>query len=879
MPDIPLKQRSGQNNLFPVCILLLLLNLLVIVKLTLSLTSLVVELDASVPGMMEISWADTKGQFSSIKSTKTSLQTGHNVKVFMLWSFVKDVDKLNIRFDSTNNAQVSINNMVLLALGHVRIIYDKEQHFLKYFSLTTKNFQKSNVNKNGLTLVTEVGASAELTVNYDQQVTLLKTELYKHKAELCKDIALQIFDNFQDGVRKLVNKFDKFLSNLYKILFGLGVQKFVIIVIAAIVLFYNRSLYFALLILLANFGLVNVYIQSNAATISITMQSHLDVPFTPGDNLKIYWTDEAEVYSGHHLVRTKKNPELTLYKLPIESLNNVYSIRIEPLSLAGGIVDILDIKLTEPGYQPIIYNAKNHFYGIEPFKKNQTNNQFSKQALELRGDKLLFGSDDHFEFMELIVETNAFKIPYDYLFYLKIFGILIILLASCYYINLKLGRKRIQLLVFIARGGLIVISALIIQMAWQSTYDFHPDEKAHIDSLDYFTQYSEFPKVGDSRTIETYQYPWGVSRLDDLGISYFIMGKLKNVLLLFLDDSVFVCRALNTLLFLGLLLSTKTRRFALFSLPLLCFPQLWYLFSCTNRDAFALALSIALAWQFINPHSYLRRYLFANNFLSQAHYLLVPGVLLGVLSIEITNYLIFILYISACLVWQGLFIVGDKRNYFAKCLLLFALAGSIYGVRKVIDIEINGFDKQAQKTAFAEVVAGPEFKPSSIGTKAGYFGFHLQQRGVAAQDLFKPGWDWHNLVFKSFTGTYGHQYADYSPEWYYSLVKGLYGLIFLTIMYAVVRYGDLKLRLFSALTLVFMAGTLAMGFLYSWLYDFQPQGRYVFPLIPMLMLFCAQIRPLFTPRIQTILLANVIFLLMLSLYSFQQVALKYLVLN
>lgn len=849
MPDTPFKQRSGQNNLFPVCILLLLLNLLVIVKLTLSLTSLVVELDASAPGMMEISWADTKGQFSTIKSTKASLQTGHNVKVFMLWSFVKDVDKLNIRFARMGNAQVTINNMVLLAAGHVRIIYNKERHFRQFFT-PLGDIQKLEVKPNALTFV--VGNTpTKLKVSFDNAVTYFKQQAYQ-----------RILHNFVRNINITID-YGSIAALLIIIIFGL----------------YNKVNFITLVIIIANFAVINAYIRSNAAAISITMQSHPDVPFAPGDNLKIYWTDEAEVYSGHHLVRTKKNPELTRYNLPIESLNNVYSIRIEPLSLAGGIVDILDIKLTEPGYQPIIYNAKNHFYGIEPFKKNQTNNQFSKQALELRGDKLLFGSDDHFEFMELIVETNAFKIPYDHLFYLKIFGILIILLASCYYINLKLGRKRIQLLVFIARGSLIVICALIIQMAWQSTYDFHPDEKAHIDSLDYFTQYSEFPKVGDSRTIETYQYPWGVSRLDDLGISYFIMGKLKNVLLLFLDDSVFVCRALNTLLFLGLLLSTKTRRFALFSLPLLCFPQLWYLFSCTNRDAFALALSIALAWQFINPHSFLRRYLLANNFLSQAHYLLVPGALLGVLSIEITNYLIFILYISACLVWQGLFIVRDKRNYFAKCLLLFALAGSIYGVRKAIDIEINGFDKQAQKTAFAEVVAGPEFKPSSIGTKAGYFGFHLQKRGVAAQDLFTPGWDWHNLVFKSFTGTYGHQYADYSPEWYYSLVKGLYGLIFLTIMYAVVRYGDLKLRLFSALTLVFMAGTLAMGFLYSWLYDFQPQGRYVFPLIPMLMLFCAQIRPLFTPRIQTILLANVIFLLMLSLYSFQQVALKYLVLN
>lgn len=620
-----------------------------------------------------------------------------------------------------------------------------------------------------------------------------------------------------------------------------------------------------------------LYMDTKATVINIEMQS------SNNDELKVYWSDEIENYQQNHSVALKTTTAERNYNLKIENLNNVHNIRIEPISIEGKVY-IDKIEITEPGYQNILLNTNNNFYAVDLDKKSKETNKITSEKLTIENGRLVFNTKAGTDFFEVIIEPDAFKAGYSVGFYVQFIALLCAIFVFLYYTNNKynyissvLLEDKSEIAVIIVRAGLALVIIMIFQLAWFSEYDAHPDEKAHIDSIDYYTQYWDPPVIGDNRSLDAYQAPWGVSRLDDLGISYLLIGKFKNLLTLFIEDTVFTCRAFNSLLFIILIFLTRSKSFALFCIPLLCLPQVWYLFSYANRDGFSLFLAILLAWQIVNEKSYLQQYLNSENSLTMIRYLLLPAILLGVLSIEMSNYAIFILFCLAVLIWQGIFLKNGRRQFFLKCLIFLLLAGSVYGVRKAIDIDINGFDKQAQRLAFQEAIADPEFKPSVAGTEAGFFGLRLQQKGVGPLELFNAKWEWQSLTFKSFTGLYGNEHAEYSPEWYYSYESYLYILIALICLASAIRLVNPKIGWFTFLTLIFVLSNILMGFLYSWLYDFQPQGRYIFPLIPILMVYFFKMTPLLGNTSKKLLYSCAMLLFILAIYSFREIALKYMI--
>lgn len=617
--------------------------------------------------------------------------------------------------------------------------------------------------------------------------------------------------------------------------------------------------------------LILLFIRSHSTVVKINLELMQD------DTLKVYWADNGEHYAQSRSSAITTQAGTHEYTLQIANLNNIHTLRIEPLA-HGRQANINAITVLERGYLPLEFNASNHFYAVEPYKRSTLSHEATTQALEHRGQQLLFGTDTNREYLELTLDPKAYAAPYTPYFYLKALLLLLGLFVSVYYGMRQWPAWSQHCAPALIRTGLAMIVVMIMQLAWLSEYDYHPDERAHINSLDYFSQYSDFPVVGDARAMESYQLPWGISRLDDLGLSYILMGKLKNILTYFMEDTVFTCRAFNSLLVLALLLASRQRNFALFLLPLLCLPQVWYLFSYTNRDGWALFLALLLAWHTQSETGHLQRYLHAAHWRANWVYLLWPAGLLGLLSIELSNYYLFILYLLALLVVQGLYGTSQRKTFFLKCLLFVLLAASVFGVRKAIDIEVNGLHKMEQKIAFAEAIADPAFKPSIAGTQAGFYALRLQQKGVTALELFTPKWEWQRLTYKNFAGMYGNEFVEFSPQWYYDCVAVLYGLILTTLLYSVWRYGTLIHWLQGGIALLFMGGALLMGFLYSWLYDFQPQGRYIFPLIPIFMSLCWQSRALFTPNVRALLGASAILLLLLGMYSFRTVALTSLVL-
>lgn len=565
----------------------------------------------------------------------------------------------------------------------------------------------------------------------------------------------------------------------------------------------------------------------NETTVSFRVQAK------QAGQVNVFWRDKTESFSNTRASTVAIKPDTQHYQVNIGNISNIEELYLE----AGKNKDFFtidELQIKEAGFKDYSFTSTKSIIGKQG------------QSTELLISITLF------LFVCLLMLWGIFYYPKNKrLFYSKLFPQLIRILF-------------------------LFSSLLVFNLAWQTDFNIHPDEHAHIASVEYFSQYWDPPKIGDSRSLNTYQHPWAFSRLDDLGISYFIAGKFRNFVQVIFTDEAFIARSFNSFLFMLFFVLTKNKRLLLFLTPLLCTPQIWYLYAYANRGSFVLFISIILAWQLVNKKSSLNIFLQENSPLSDWKTILFPSFLLGILSIEQANYYLFILFIFSILLWQVLFFVKNKKVFIYKCTLFLLMGVSIYGIRYGADVSINGFNKTEQRIAYAEEHAGENFKPSIAETKDSYPGLRLQAKGIGFTEIFEPEWDWHKMTFKSFTGFYGY-YAEYSPKWYYSYVLTLYAILFLVMLRHVIFQASWQYKLFSLLSFTAICGGLLMGMLFCWLYDFQPQGRYVFPIIPIMLVYFWTMFPFWNRHEKAIILTSVLVLALLSFYSFNEVALNYLV--
>lgn len=192
------------------------------------------------------------------------------------------------------------------------------------------------------------------------------------------------------------------------------------------------------------------------------------------------------------------------------------------------------------------------------------------------------------------------------------------------------------------------------------------------------------------------------------------------------------------------------------------------------------------------------------------------------------------------------------------------LLASRYG----LDVAIQGSleEKNAAIGTKQEQLARPDYKPSKIfsGDPEAFRGFTLRARGVSMAEMFRPPWKWHLATFLSATGHYG--WLEYrSPTPYYVLLGAAYGVLALYWVWSAARSRDADAWLHLFGFCIFSCLTVGVSFWHSWTNDFQAQGRYLFPILPMLAVGLESSRKYLSPRI---ILALVTVCFTLSAYSF-----------
>lgn len=548
--------------------------------------------------------------------------------------------------------------------------------------------------------------------------------------------------------------------------------------------------------------------------------------------VKVFWRDSSEMFSNTRVRKVSTLSGIHQYQIKIGNINNVEVLYLE--SPKGTSQSTGEVTVSALGFEDFTFS------GIEHIIKKQEKKE------------------------DLISSICLFFIVYG-------LAVWCVYIASIYrFFNADFFPALMRVLFFMS-------SLLVCNLAWQSNADIHPDEHAHIESIKYYNQYWEAPTIGDSRALTAYQVPWAFSRLDDLGISYFVAGKFSKTVGALFVDTTFTVRAFNVFLFTLFFILSRNKRLLLFLVPLLCTPQIWYLYSYANREGFVLFVCLLLAWQLVNKKGGLNIFLRGNRCWESWRNVIFSGVLLGVIGIEQTNYLLFIIFICLVLLWRLVFFEKYKKVFFYKCLFFIVIGISTFVLRYSVDVSVNGFHKQERRIAYAERHAEPAFKPSIATTKDSYPGLRLKSKGVSFEELFQPEWSWHEMTFKSFSGLYGY-YAEYSPKWYYAYVLLIYTIIFLVLLRHAVFHESWRYNLFSVLSFITIGGGILMGVLFSWLHDFQPQGRYLFPIVPVMLVYFWIIFPRLDQLGRSTLLASVLTLALLSFYSFNEVALNYLTL-
>lgn len=413
-----------------------------------------------------------------------------------------------------------------------------------------------------------------------------------------------------------------------------------------------------------------------------------------------------------------------------------------------------------------------------------------------------------------------------------------------------------------------------------------PDEHGHRAAARFYVEHWLPPRVGDPATLDSYSREYGLSYLNTANPTYFFAGKFAAVVAPLVRDADRALRLFNVALLLALALVCMARpgSWPVF-VPLLLTPQVWYVFSYFNNDGFALFLGMLLAWQVADPGSAFNRFLDAPRMRGHLLAAAAIGVAIGLLALAKENYRTLLAFAAALValvrlgrpaagilfalalagaVWiagriavpeLALTAVGSagaatflfaalqspatraaRVRLAAKVALVAAIACAVVGARQGVDAWLHGSIVQKEEAAsqLRERIARPEYRPSASGPiePRTYPGLWLRARGVPIGELFKPGWDWHFRTFATATGSYG--WTEFAASTAYrAVLLSAYAALAVLAALAAARSGFAEARAGFFLVVAFCALTVGASLLHSWNADFTPQGRYLFPMIPM----------------------------------------------
>ncbi|OQX13936.1 MAG: hypothetical protein BWK76_15445 [Desulfobulbaceae bacterium A2] len=376
-----------------------------------------------------------------------------------------------------------------------------------------------------------------------------------------------------------------------------------------------------------------------------------------------------------------------------------------------------------------------------------------------------------------------------------------------------------------------LVLALILAMAVISCNNGHPDEYVHLQAAQYYQDHWLPPEIGDPAIRHTYSR-YGISRLNYPEVAYWLAGKYLAVVAPLQLQPHVALRGFNVLLWAALVLWVVARPGArLLALPLLLTPQAWYMFSYFNSEAFALVIALAIGWQVAHPESSFSRLASTRGPVLWRSVVLLSG-LLGLLLLSKQNFYFFLVFVGLFLLWrlryEGL---GPWRLVWRRWATVALVGGMLFAMGQASFFMVNGLDRKAKLYQARIELAQRPYNPTTPLERR-QLDLQRRDRGSSLRHLLEVD-RWGEKMFRTSVGVYG--YLTVSAQFaYYEVMRNL-GLGLLALLTAaVVLYGGVEKITLWGLTCLAACALLAAALYSAWTIDFQAQGRYLLPILPML---------------------------------------------
>ncbi|MGB5686607.1 MAG: hypothetical protein WBM35_12390 [Candidatus Electrothrix sp.] len=571
---------------------------------------------------------------------------------------------------------------------------------------------------------------------------------------------------------------------------------------------------------------------------------------------KVYWPNNAGNFSERKMTELLIEPGKKTYSVRVNNTAKSGSLRLDPSEKTAWIT-IKELRIKQWGYPDYLLRSQGDFENLEILSGVESlTRQDQGVTLQVKSSdpqlKLHLPNRERL-FSPLTDPTDAARL------------LSVALLAIAGYL---LFRSFFNNSYFLPVLGAIALG-LIVTMALISDFNTHPDEYVHVAAGEYFSDHTLPPKIGDSTVTGTYS-AYGVSRLHSGEVIYLLAGKYLHFLQPLHLESFFLLRFFNVLLFGALVLFAFNKKdFRFFLLPFLISPQIWYIFSYFNSDAFATCISLLAAYELAGKKSALTSLAFSEQPKHTWIKIASLGLLLGLLLLLKKNFYFLYLFLLLYFLWKVWVLRprwnGKKILRLAAVLLVGCTAFA--GVR-LTDAWVNDFNKNEllfkARQQFADELYNPD---TPIEKRHAYL--EMRQRGTTLKHFLAAD-RWGEKSFRTSFGVYG--YTQYSGSFaYYDYVRYIGIGLLLTLIFSIGYRGQgagialLTISVGSALLLIIVACW------HAWNVDFQAQGRYFLPIVPMasvLFYHCRRIifRPIFYILFFT--------LFSLSVYNFILVGLR-----
>ena len=547
---------------------------------------------------------------------------------------------------------------------------------------------------------------------------------------------------------------------------------------------------------------------------------------------KIYWAKGEQNFSESRMGRVRIDARQKQYRLMIASLDEIDRLRIDPIEYVGQL-QLTRLRITQLGYQTIDINAASEFNALRPLQQIEKSRIETGQGLSIT----TAGPDGQLELaLKPVKQSGVLWMP------LLTLASLLALLA----LSMRLLQPLLLEYRFVPHlAAMGVLLALV--MAALTGLNIHPDEVVHLAAVSYYAQHFLPPALNSDLIADSFSV-YGFSRLGGYEIYYPLAGYFQTLIAGLQLSELGGARAFGLGLFALLaVISALHRPFRVFALPLIVSAQIWYIFSYTNSDGFALALTLFVAYLAAWPHSLLNRFLSDATPCYYALKLVGLGLLLGMLLLLKVNYYFFVLFLGLYLLWRvwcGDF--PEQKRLWTRILLLTLVGLSLYGARFALDISANGWNGAETQAQLQEQHAKLAFKPSTALDQQQPL-LHLKDRGRPLGYVAVTS-RWFEKTFESAFGVYG--FSDYvGPLAYYDLVRLIGLALMLTLLLALIRSRNKQYYVLALAGLACSGALIMAGIWHSWTVIFQPQGRYLLPVLPMLSIFYQHIRQHAIPQL------------------------------